>query len=162
MSSTKNSTKIPRNVLNAMKDSGALVEKLEGEELYSVTDIVYGDEAWKIYEDWGNTVDGDPRVGAIFAPSENILGTVLCPDDIIAIRIQREANSIIYHYAPKSIEDFRNEDLLEIPGPLVAPRPLVKVHHARIALSKLLRRIQNPPSNYQSLIHWVQGHIFVQ
>ena len=86
----KNSTKIPLNVLNEMKDRGAIVEKLQGEDLYSVTELVYGDEAWKVYQDWGNTIDADPRVGAVFAPSENILGSVLRPDDIIAIRIQRE------------------------------------------------------------------------
>ena len=83
MSLKKKSTKIPKNVLNEMQDRGALVEKLEGEDLYSVTEIVYGDEAWKVYEHWGNTIDGDPRVGAVFAPPENIINSVLCPDDAL-------------------------------------------------------------------------------
>lgn len=151
MSLKKKSTKIPKKVLNEMQDRGALVEKLEGEDLYSVTEIVYGDEAWKVYEDWGNTIDGDPRVGAVFAPPENILGTVLCPNVQLAFEIYQETNSIILHYAPKRIGDFRNEDSPEIPGPVAAPRPHVNVHHATIALSKLMQRIQNPPNNYPIL-----------
>ena len=151
MSLKNKSTKIPKNVLHEMQDLGALVEKLEGEDLYSVTEIVYGDEAWKVYEHWGNTIDGDPRVGAVFAPPENIINSVLCPDDALGIPIQREVNSIILHYAPLRIGDFRNEDLPEIPGPVVAPRPHVNVHHATITLSKLMQRIQNPPNNYPIL-----------
>ena len=58
MSLIKKYTKIPKEVLNEMQDRGALVGKLEGEDLFSVTDIAYGDEAWKVYEDWGNTIDG--------------------------------------------------------------------------------------------------------
>jgi hypothetical protein len=62
---TKN-VKIPKNVLDNMKNCGAFVEKLKGESLYSVSHIVYGDEAWKVYEDWVKTVDGYHKIGAIF------------------------------------------------------------------------------------------------
>ena len=41
--------KIPLKVINIMKEKGARVEKLEGENLYSITDIVFGDEAWDAY-----------------------------------------------------------------------------------------------------------------
>ena len=135
MSLKKKSIKIPKKVLDEMRDLGAHVEKLQGEDLYSVAEIVYGDKAWNAYERWGNTIDGDPRVGAVFAPSENIINSVLCPNDTLGIPIQREANSIILHYAPLRIGDFGNKDLPEIPGPVAAPRSHVKVHHAAIALS---------------------------
>ena len=145
------SVAMPKKILNEMRNRGALVEKLVGENLYSVTEIVYGDEAWKVYQDWGNTMDGDLRVGAVFAPSENIIHSVLCPNDALGIPIQRESNSIIYYYAPLRMQDFRNQVLPEIGIPLVAPRPLVNIKHATIALSKLMQRIQNPPANYPTL-----------
>lgn len=151
MSLKKKSTKIPTKVLNQMKENGALVDKLEGEDLYSVTDVVYGDKAWKVYEDWGNNIDGNPIVLAGFFPSKNIVGSVLCPDDAVCFQIQRDANSIIHYYAPLRRDIFQDNDFTKIGPPLHAPRMGVSVHHAKIALSKIPERIRTPPDDYPAL-----------
>jgi hypothetical protein len=143
--------KIPKKVFDGMKEQGALVDKLVGENLYSVTNLVYGDKAWKVYEDWGVTVDADPQVLAVFTPPENIIDSVLCPDEALCFPIQREANSIVYHYAPLRMEDFRLEALPEVGPPLRAVEPFVRVHHTSIALTKIMSRIQRPPENYLTL-----------
>jgi len=144
-------TKIPKKVLDEMKAKGAKVEKLEGEELYSVTNITYKDKAWDVYEAWGETIDGDPRVGSGFFPLDSIIGTALCPEDALGVLVMREANSIIHYYAPLRRDDFNGNILPEIGPILRAPRMLINVHHASIALSKLLQRIQNPPYNYPTI-----------
>jgi hypothetical protein len=147
----KKSTKIPKRVLNEMQVLGALVKKLKGEDLYLVTEIVYGDEAWKVYEHWGNTIESNIIVGAMFAPPENIINSVLCPNVSLGFPIQKEANSIILHYASLRIEDFQNEKLPKIPAPIAAPKLHTNISHPTIALSKMMHRIQNPPKNYPIL-----------
>ena len=152
MSSQIKPTGIPTKVRNNLRNLGAVVEKLVGENLYSITGIVYGDEAWKVYEEWGKSIDGDPRVGAVYGPSEDIVDTALCPQDAIGIPLLRECNSIIYYYSSLRPNDFGGGDQFpEIGAPLRAPRPFVKVHHATMALSKLMERLQQPPANYPVL-----------
>lgn len=58
MSSENESIKIPKEVLHEMKDRGAIVEQL-GENSYHVSGIVYGDEAWKVYEAWLKTLQDE-------------------------------------------------------------------------------------------------------
>lgn len=139
-------TKIPNIVLNEMKNQGAIIEKLKGENLSSVSNIIYGDAAWKVYETWGNTIDSNIKVGAIFAPPENIIHSISCPDYKIGVIIQREVNSIIYYHAQSRIED-----IVDLGSPLIAPRVNVKIQHAPVALSKLIQRIQNPTANYPTI-----------
>lgn len=46
-----------------MKDRAALVERL-GRKIYILYSVTYGDEAWKVHEEWGIqlTVISDPRI----------------------------------------------------------------------------------------------------
>jgi hypothetical protein len=156
--SLKKCTRIPKQILQNMILKGATVEKLNGEDLYSVTDMVYGDEAWKVYCDWGESIVGDPRVGAVFAPSESVIDTSICPADDIGVAIMREANSIIAHYAPLRAIDFADGAVPFIGPPLRAPRAHSNVHHASIALSKLMEGIQNPPKEYKTIGSLTTGH----
>jgi hypothetical protein len=148
--------KVPKCVLEELKTSGAVVEKLQGEDLYSVSHIEFKDKAWDIYATWGEAVNQEPRVGAMFAPSE----TALCPKDILGIPIQRETNSVIHYYAPLRIEDFANNVEPGIGPPLQAHHPHVIVHHSAVALSRLMERIQKPPENYPA-IHGLKSGSYI-
>ena len=118
-----------------------MVEKLPGEELYSITGIKYGDDCWKIYEEWGESVDYDPRVTCGFWPPDSIVDSVLTPSDALIGPIQREANSIVHYYAAGNV----------IGPPLRAPLMNINVHHAAFPLSKLMEEIQQPPQDYPTI-----------
>ena len=96
--------------------------------------------------------DIDPWVSILFQPSQNILDTTTVPPDALGIPIQREASSIVYYYSTLQMDDFENGAIPEIGAPLGAPPATSRIHHATVALSKLMERIQNPPENYPTLL----------
>ncbi|KAI3639184.1 hypothetical protein MIR68_002714 [Amoeboaphelidium protococcarum] len=143
--------RIPLDVINEMSANGAIVNKLEGEELYSVTGITFEDNAWITYEKWAGGIDKDPRVGANFGPGPNLVNSALVPTDNLIGSIQREARSIVNHYAGLRAQDFENENHPQIGPPLPAPPIFTRIHHAKLALSSLMNRIQDPPNDYPVL-----------
>jgi hypothetical protein len=76
---------------------------------------------------------------------------VICPVDALVFPIQREANSIICHYALMRMVDFQQNNLPDIEPPLESPGMGVAVQWATVALSKIPERIQRPPENYPIL-----------
>ena len=50
------------------------------------------------------------------------------------------------------MEDFEENAAPNIGAPLQAHPANPRIHHANIALSKLMERIQNPPPNYPTLL----------
>jgi hypothetical protein len=56
------------------KEMTTIKEKFECEYL-----LLVKDKSWNVYEKWGEAIDQDPRVRAIFASSANVIGTALCP-----------------------------------------------------------------------------------
>jgi hypothetical protein len=145
------SAKIPVKVIKEMEANGASVQKLESEGLYGVTNITYKDRSWDSYAAWGEKIDSDPNVMSAFFPSPEITGTTLCPALDLGAYIQREANSVIYHYAPLGMEAFANDAVPVIGAPLPAPPLFIPVHHSTVALSKLMERIQRPPQDYMTI-----------
>ncbi|KAI3630466.1 hypothetical protein MIR68_011901 [Amoeboaphelidium protococcarum] len=143
--------RIPLNVIKEMAANGATVNKLEGEELYSVTGITFEDNAWMTYEKWAGGIDKDPRVGANFGPGPNIANTVLAPPNHLGHDIQCEARSIVHHYAGLRAQGFENGNHPQIGPPLPAPPIFTRIHHAKLALSSLMNRIQDPPNDYPVL-----------
>lgn len=141
----------PQCVRDAIAAAGGLVEKCPGEKLYSITNIEFGDNAWKKYEEWAATVERDPIVQALFAPSPAIAGVVLCPPLAMVGHILNEANSIIAHYAPLLEHQVFGPAPPAIPGPLAAAPINVHVRHPKVALSALMQRIQDPPATYPVL-----------
>jgi hypothetical protein len=119
--------------------------------------VGFGDEAWQVYEQWAETVTDDPGVTAMFTPRAGTIGTIICPNVALAFPIMLEANSIIHHYAPLSVDQVFTAPLLPavlptIPGPLNGfPAMPIYVHHAKVALSGLIQRIQDPPANYPTI-----------
>jgi hypothetical protein len=150
---------IPKNVIEEMVRKGADFEAFDGEDLCRIC-VEFGDEAWQVYEQWAETVQDDPGVQAVFAPSGGIQGSVLCPNIALGIPILMEANSIIYHYAHLLAQHFLPLPAAPpaIPGPLnVMPILPIYVHHAKLALSGLIQRIQDPPGNYPTLSGLASG-----
>lgn len=132
--------KIPLSIIDELKENGAIVEKLEGEDLYIVSGIIFKDKAWTAYEKWAfNKV---PRIGANFGPSFNITDALIPSDDLIGA-IQREIRSIVHHCSR-----LENGNHSNIGPPLSAPPIFSFVHHE---LSSLMNCIQNPPDNYPVL-----------
>ncbi|KAI3658392.1 hypothetical protein MP638_001392 [Amoeboaphelidium occidentale] len=144
-------TKIPLNVINELSANGACVNKLEGEEFYSVTEITFGDKAWITYEKWASGINKDSRVGANFGPGPDIVNTALLPSDNFVAAIQREARSIIHRFAGLNVQDFENGNQPQIGPPIPAPPIFTRIHHAKLALSGLMNRIQDPPLDYPVL-----------
>ncbi|KAI3641124.1 hypothetical protein MIR68_000854 [Amoeboaphelidium protococcarum] len=143
--------RIPLDVINEMSASGATVNKLEGEELYSVTGITFKDTAWVTYELWASGIDKDLRVGANFGPGPNLVNSALVPPDHLAHDIQCEARSIVNHYAGLQAQDFENGNNPQIGRPLPAPPIFTRIPNAKLALSSLMNRIQDPPIDYPVL-----------
>jgi hypothetical protein len=148
---------IPKNVLNKMEKHGALIEKVKGENLVSVTNVNYGDSAWKVYEEWAENITNDPRVFIGFFPRGAVLGSTLSPSRAVGANIVVEAISILLHYSEKIAEDFENNIIPEIPPPVEDIPMFVNVRHPKIALSALMQRIQSPPANYPVLCSLKQG-----
>ena len=144
------SCEIPKEVLQSMEANGAKVEKVPGEALVSITEIQYGDAAWKIYEAWAENIDKDPRVFIGFFPSKAVRDSTLSPSRAVGAEIVVEAISILSHYSRLMVADFH--DNVPIIGPPLEDVPMfIVVHHAKLALSSFMERIQNPPANYPVL-----------
>ena len=127
-----------------LKKSGATVEKVPGEKLWGVFGISYQDDAWKVFEEWGNSMgDIDPWVSILFQPSQNILDTMIVPPEELGIPIQREASSIVYYYSTLLMDDFANGAIPDIGAPLGAPPASPRIHHATVALSKLMEKTKD-------------------
>ena len=144
---------MPRSVIEAARDANGEVEKVEGEDLYIIR-VTNGDKACCILNKWidGLPDDADPNVAAIWAPPASIVGSTLV-SAAVGIPILTEANSIINHYAPFTANTFAAADPPPIPAPLAAPVVPMQVHHARMALTKLVGRIQNPVDpNYPTIM----------
>ena len=138
-----------RELLENLRSAGAVVEKLEGESLYSIDNIVYGDKAWCVYRDWAVEVEYDfLRIITGFFPSGAIRGTAICPPLHLGIPIQDEASSLIFHYSTLRIQDFADGNGPVIGDPVRAPQMQIKVNHAAIAVTKMMEAIQSPPRNY--------------
>jgi hypothetical protein len=142
--------KVPKNTIGDMLVSGATVKEVE-ENLFSISNVNYGDQAWLVYQKWAMKCKADPRVGAGFFPPGSIINTALVPHSDLVHHIQIEANSIITHYSDLRMEDFEGENDPELPDPLPAPEMMINIHHASIAVSKLMQTIQNPPGNYPTI-----------
>ncbi|KAI3643604.1 hypothetical protein MP228_013159 [Amoeboaphelidium protococcarum] len=143
--------RIPLDVMTEMSANGATVNKLEGEELYSVTGMTFQDTAWVTYEKWARGIDKDLRVGANFGPGLNLVNSALVPPDHLAHNIQCEARSIVNHYAGLRVQDFENGNNPRIGPPLRAPPIFTRFLNAKLALSSLMNRIQDPPIDYPIL-----------
>ena len=151
-------TKQQERLFKNLKKSGATVEKVPGEKLWGVFGIRYQNDAWKVLEEWENSMgDIDPWVSILFQPSQNILDTMIVPPDELGIPIQRETSSIVYYYSTLRMDNFVNGAIPDIGAPLRAPSANPRIHHATIALSKLMERIQNPPANYPTLLGLKSG-----
>jgi hypothetical protein len=140
-------TKMPKSVLDAAERVGGELTKLHGEDYCALT-VTFGDEAYKVVNQWVATLEGDPMVNVVVVPPLNILGTAICPPLASWPHIHREASSIAHHYAPLDAGAFSHvfphHPVNPIPGPLAGPVMNVSVHHARIALNALHARIQDP------------------
>lgn len=134
-------TNMPKRVLDAAVIEGGDLSKLPGEEMY-VLKVRFGDESYKVVNNWVSTLEGDPRVDVLFLPPNNILGTVICLPMATWAHILCEASSIAFHYAPLVANDFALQHPV-IPGPFAGPVGNILVHHAQIALHALHARIQN-------------------
>lgn len=147
--------RIPNKILDDAEAAGAVRERCPGEDL-CILRMKFEDDAYNIVNDWVSTVDADPGVHAIFAPTANIVGTPLSPDNGIAI--QNEANSIINHYAPFNTADFHGGPNPVIPGPIGAPVMPINVQHAKIVLHAVHQRIQTMnDANYPVLSNLSSG-----
>jgi hypothetical protein len=138
MTSKSNQSYRTKEMLRNLRSAGAVVEVLDGGSLYSVHDVVYGDEAWCIYRDWAIEEAYDPRVGAGFFPSEAIINSVICPSLELAHQIQVEASSLTMQYSTLRAQDFADGNVPVIGGPILAPQMITKVRHQAIAVTKLM------------------------
>jgi hypothetical protein len=144
---------MPQSVIDEARSKKADVEKVLDEDLYIIR-VKNGDEAYCVLNKWieGLPDDTDLNVSAIFAPPANIVGTALFPGGL-AWPILQEANSIINHYAPFDKHTFAAADPPAIGPPLGGPVIPMQVHHAKMALTKLVGRIQNPADpNYPTIV----------
>jgi hypothetical protein len=144
-------TRVPLNVLQEVELCGAIVQKLDGEDLYSVSGIVYGDKSWVAYEQWADGFDKQLRVGANFGPGPNIANTALAPPDHLVHDLQRESRSIVNHYAGLKPQIIENGRISPLGPPLHAPPIFSCFDFAKLSLSYLMNRIQDPPDNYPVL-----------
>ena len=143
--------KLPASLLDAIRKLGGRVTKCPGEDLHSVEGVLYGSPVWDIYEQWAASSGGDPQLTCGFWPSADIVRTALAPPEHMAGAITREVQSLIYYYAQLRAEDIDAAGEAPIGAPLPAPPAIVHVHHAKLALSALMSRIQHPPENYPIL-----------
>jgi len=145
---------IPQNVKDAMIQNGCEFERFVGEDLCRIG-VEFGDEAWKVYEQWAETKQDEPAVQAVFSPNTATIEKDLCPSDATFYPLILEVNSIIFHYGPLLFEHFLQAPASQpvIPGPLIVmPCDPVRFHHTKVALSGLMRRIQAPPASYPTLL----------
>lgn len=133
--------RVPNEILDAAEAAGAVRERCPGEDL-CILRMTFGDDAYTIVNGWVSDLDADPGVLAIFAPTANILGTTLLPNN--GLQILNEANSIINHYAPFTAQNFNGNPNPAIAGPIGAPIMPINIHHAKIALHAIHQRIQQP------------------
>jgi hypothetical protein len=160
MSSKTKQCCVPKQLLQELEKKGATVQKVDGENLFGVLGLYYKSDAWEVLEEWGKTVDIDPMVLAAFYPPPNIADSSICPPDALGIPIMREANSIVHYYSTLQMEDFQENPFPPIGPPLGAPPGLVRVHHATVALGKLMERIQNATPDYP-VIHNLKSGSYV-
>jgi hypothetical protein len=158
MNQTRTKTKSRRHgvpnrkqLLKDLEERGAIVQKVDGENLFGVLGLYYKSDAWEVLEEWGKTVDIDPMVLITFYPPPNIANSSICPPDALGIPIMREANSIVHYYSTLRMEDFQENPFPPIGPPLGASPGLVRVNHATVALGKLMERIQNAPPDYPAI-----------
>ena len=147
-------TKVPKDVISGMKKVGACIDSIPAEGLFSVSNVKYGDAAWKIFEEWANKVEADPFVSATFNPRDAIRRTALVPPNTIGFDIVREAMSIISQYEGILIDAFANGNLPPLNPPFGPDDDIpddVRIAHASVALSHLMTRIQSPPDNFPVL-----------
>jgi hypothetical protein len=142
-----------KSVLNAAQCAGGDLSKLPGEELY-VLNVTFDDAAYKVVNNWVATQDGirDPTVTAICAPPEGTMGTALCPPMSSWGHLLIEASTIPHHYAALTANDFAQNPVVTLPGPLATPVIQDRVLHARVVLHALYARIQDPNDpNYPAI-----------
>lgn len=139
--------RVPQELLEAVEAAGGSVEKVVGEDLYTVR-VTHGDKAHEIFEEWVSALESetDPSAQAVWAPSASIVHTALVNHAVVAA-VQIEANSIINYYAAFDAATFEAAPVPILPAPMAAPVQPMQVHHAKIALTKLQGRIQNPASD---------------
>ena len=144
---------MPESVIAAAGKAKGDVEKIPGEDLYIIR-VTNGDKACDIINKWitGLTDDVEPNVMAIWAPPASIFGSALDPA-AVAINILTEANSIINHYAAFTRQTFQAADPPAIGPPLAPPVVPMQIHHAAMALTKVIGRIQDPADpNYPTIM----------
>ncbi len=134
-----------KKFIKQLQESGATVEKVPGENLYSVSGIYYGDDAWNVYKSWGEKIGSSPKVSCGFFPPGD---TELVPSYTLGGAIQREANSIVHFYATANRTDVIRDPL--------QPRMYVPIPTV-IALSKLIETIIQPPNTYPTLANLSSG-----
>ncbi len=154
------SNKIPKKILNAMKIAGTKVYRLPNESLYSITNIDFGNDAWNVYAEWSDNLKTDTIVGAVCAPSLDIINSAAAPSLASYGPIQNEVNSIISYYSRLTINVFENGELPIIDPVLQAPDATYNIRNASVALSKLLERIQNAPASHQT-IHAIRPGCYI-
>jgi hypothetical protein len=130
-----------KRLLKELKDRGAVVEKVDGEDLHGAFKIYYKNDAWEFLEDFWKTVDMDIWVSIIISSH--------CPPDELIFPILKEASSIVYHYSTLKLEDFMSNAIPCIGPPLGCAKGNIKMDHVNIIqLCSLIERIRNPPMDY--------------
>jgi hypothetical protein len=135
---------IPVSVLLALEKAGAKLSKSSGENLYLVENIRFNDTAWKIFEAFAETAPDKPLVVIGFSPSQIMSETLNIPPMELRSDIVEEAMSIRTHYARLNLSAVAEGAVPDIPGPLQELPSLQEFPFGKLALSCLLKRIQNP------------------
>ncbi|RLN62968.1 hypothetical protein BBJ28_00025131 [Nothophytophthora sp. Chile5] len=152
---------IPKKVIAAMVAAGAEMEEVEGENLRVLHIDGMHSGASNLYEGWASSLgEVDPLVQAYFVPPLAIRRTSICPPNALGIDIQDEANSIINHFASLLMGNFAAgiPALLAPLAPLPAPAAPTNVHHAKVAVTALLRAICRPGPNFPVINGLHVGH----
>jgi hypothetical protein len=145
---TTRSNYFTKAIIDTISKAGATVTIMdEGVIPLNYIKLSYGDDAYKVLEGWvnNNQANFDPIVRSICQPSEEIVQhsvVLLCPPITQFGMIQCEAKSVVYHYRSIRLEDFDGDDTPEI-GTYIYITDGSIVEHAKIAVSKLPRAIQN-------------------
>lgn len=139
---------IPESVIAEMIMAGCTQEEVSGESPSLRTRV--GSPAWKVYADWASELgEVDPAMLPFWDPPPQ-------NPPAQAGLILSEVASVITHCAHMNMQSFAMGPP-GIPLPLAAPQLPIFVHHARVAVTGIVERIQNPPRNYPTLSNLGSG-----
>jgi hypothetical protein len=165
---------IPKKILSELSNAGAIVSKCPGEALYSIENIRFGDAAWNIFETFAESTPNRPVISVLSGPTQDVQNTSMPYPSNIIPAVVVEANSIRSHYAKLNVTAFAGGVVPAIPKP--AWGPVLQVFNTtKVALSKLIERIQNPnhqeypvltalpPGSYicHVIYHWTNAAVLV-